>query len=71
MVVYLLLAWFLGVFGGHKFYVGKNGQGIAMLLMGTIGWLVIVPGIAVCIWALVDFIVGICNIQTPEKILGK
>lgn len=71
MVVYLLLVWFLGIFGGHKFYVGKYGQGIALLLMGTIGWLVILPGIAACIWALVDFIIGICNIGTPEKILVK
>ncbi|MCR5194443.1 MAG: NINE protein [Alphaproteobacteria bacterium] len=71
IAVYLVLAWFLGIWGGHKFYVGKNGQGIAMLLMGTIGWLLILPGVAVCIWALVDFIVGLCNINTPERILGK
>lgn len=71
MVVYLLLAWFLGIFGVHKFYTGRNGQGIAMLLMGTIGWLLILPGIAVCVWALVDFIIGICNIGTPEKILVR
>lgn len=69
MLIYLLLAWFLGIFGAHKFYVGKNGQGIAMLLMGTIGWLLILPGFAVCIWALVDFIIGLCNLGTPEKIL--
>lgn len=71
IVVYLILAWFLGIFGIHKFYVGKTNQGIVMAIMGTIGWLLIIPGIAVCIWALVDFIVGICNISTPEKILNK
>ncbi len=69
IAVYLVLVWLLGVVGGHKFYVGKNGQGIAMLLMGTLGWLLIIPGIVVCIWALVDLIVGICNIGTPERIL--
>lgn len=69
--VYLILTWFLGIFGIHKFYVGKTNQGIAMAIMGTFGWLLIVPGIAVCVWALVDFIIGIYNIGTPEKILGK
>jgi hypothetical protein len=39
-----------------------------MLLMGTIGWLLIIPGVAVCIWALVDLIIGIVNINEPKKI---
>jgi TM2 domain-containing membrane protein YozV len=69
--VYLILGWFLGIFGVHKFYAGKTNQGIAMLIMGTIGWLLILPGIAVCIWALVDFIIGICNIKHPENIFQK
>ena len=71
IAVYLILAWFLGVIGIHKFYIGKNGQGIAMLIMGTVGWLLIIPGIVSCVWALVDFIVGLCNINTPEKILNS
>ncbi|MBO4480832.1 MAG: TM2 domain-containing protein [Alphaproteobacteria bacterium] len=66
--IYLVLTWFVGFLGIHKFYIGKNNQGIAMLLMGTIGWLLILPGLAVCIWALVDFIIGLCNIGTPERI---
>jgi TM2 domain-containing membrane protein YozV len=42
-----LLAWFLGVFGIHRFYVGKIGTGILMILtLGGLG-----------IWALIDFIV--------------
>ena len=42
-----------------------------MLLMGTIGWLLILPGVIVCIWAFVDFIIGLLNINTPEKIFSK
>ena len=69
--VYLILGWFLGIFGVHKFYAGKTNQGVAMLIMGTVGWLLILPGIAVGIWALVDFIIGICNIKHPENIFAK
>lgn len=42
----LLLAIFLGVFGFHRFYVGKAGTGVLMLLTGG-GFL---------IWLLVDII---------------
>jgi TM2 domain-containing membrane protein YozV len=42
----LLLAFFLGIFGAHRFYVGKTGSAIAQLLTcGGVG-----------IWALVDVI---------------
>jgi TM2 domain-containing membrane protein YozV len=42
-----LLAWFLGVFGIHRFYVGKVGTGILMILtLGGLG-----------IWVLIDLIV--------------
>ena len=45
-IVALLLAWFLGVFGVHRFYTGHTGLGIVQLLtLGGCG-----------VWALIDFI---------------
>lgn len=71
MVVYILLAFFVGSWGVHKFYAGRTNQGIAMLIMGTIGWLLIIPGLVACIWAFVDFIVGLINVNQPNKIFVK
>jgi TM2 domain-containing membrane protein YozV len=45
-IVTLLLSFFLGALGVHRFYVGKIGTGILMLI--TVG------GFGV--WALIDFI---------------
>lgn len=43
----LLLCWFLGVFGIHRFYTGHTAIGVIQLLtLGGCG-----------IWALVDFII--------------
>lgn len=56
----LLLCLFLGGFGAHRFYVGKNGSAVAMLLITLfLGWLGV--GLLICgIWALVDLIM-ICT----------
>ena len=47
----LLLCFFLGVFGVHRFYVGKIGTGLLMVLtLGGLG-----------IWSLIDFIIIACG----------
>lgn len=47
----LLLCFFLGMFGAHRFYVGKIGTGILMVLtLGGVG-----------IWSLIDFIIIACG----------
>ncbi len=33
-----LFAFFLGTFGAHRFYLGKIGTAIGMLILGIVGW---------------------------------
>ena len=43
----LVLCWFLGLLGIHRFYLGKSGTGIVMLLtLGGLG-----------IWTVIDFVI--------------
>jgi TM2 domain-containing membrane protein YozV len=52
-----LLAIFLGGFGVHKFYLGYQKPGIIHLLCGTVGWFLVLPGIASGIVALIEGII--------------
>jgi len=63
-----LLAAFLGTFGAHRFYIGKTGSAVGMLLLGIFGFLFMfafglgfILLIAVGIWAFVDFIVAVAG----------
>lgn len=52
-----LLCFFLGIFGVHRFYVGKVGTGILMLLtFGGLG-----------IWSLIDLVMIIVGSFTDKE----
>lgn len=52
-----LLCFFLGVFGAHRFYVGKTGTAILQILtLGGLG-----------IWALIDMIIIIVGGFTDKE----
>ena len=52
-----VLAILLGLFGIHKFYLGYNQEGVIMLLAGTIGWILVLPGLVVLAIAIVEGII--------------
>lgn len=68
-----LFAWFLGMFGAHRFYVGKTGSAAIMLVLSVVGWATVwlfvglVFLIPVWIWSLVDFIMAIAGTFTDSE----
>lgn len=56
-VATILLAFFLGTLGIHRFYVGKIGTGLLMLItLGGFG-----------IWYIIDFVVIVCSKFKDKK----
>ena len=67
-----LLAFFLGYFGAHRFYIGKTGTAMVMLVLGIVGIplcfvLIGIPiVIGVSVWRLVDFIFAVAGKMTDK-----
>jgi TM2 domain-containing membrane protein YozV len=66
-VIAMLLAFFLGHWGVHRFYMGYNTHGMVMLSLSLLGILTFCFGIGILIligvgiWAFVEFIMICCN----------
>ncbi|HEX4195895.1 MAG TPA: TM2 domain-containing protein [Caulobacteraceae bacterium] len=56
-IVAAILAVFVGHWGIHKFYLGKINAGVIMLLLGTVGWLLIIPAVVNWVIAFIEFII--------------
>ena len=60
-----LLSFFLGYLGIHRFYAGKVGSGILILLLTIFGGLTtfivigFIPLAIVAVWTLIDFIMAV------------
>lgn len=54
MAVAALLAFFLGVFGAHNFYLGYKGKAIAQLLITVLS--IGILSFVTAIWALIEFV---------------
>jgi len=59
-----LLALFLGVFGIHKFYLGKAKAGVIMLLTFVLGFILL--GVPSTVIAIIAFIEAIIYFLKPE-----
>ncbi|MEM6770131.1 MAG: TM2 domain-containing protein [Bacteroidota bacterium] len=65
-LVALLLAIFLGGIGVHSFYLGQTGKGIAQIVLFLTSFLII-PGIALLIWVIIDIIRIATGSLTPKN----
>lgn len=61
-----LLAFFLGAFGAHKFYLGYKAQGFIMLLVFIFGFILVgIPSMIIALIAFIEFIIYI--IKSDEE----
>ena len=70
----VLLACFLGIFGAHRFYIGKTRTAIVMLILSVFYlvtvrfWGTVIISMAVVgFWALIDFIFAVSGIMKDKE----
>ena len=51
-----VLAFFLGMFGAHRFYTGHTGIAVTQLLLTLLLWWTLIVPLVVGIWVFVEFI---------------
>ncbi len=76
-LVMALLAFLLplGIFGTHRFYIGKNRTAIVMLILSIFyftmarswGTIMFIPLAVVTLWALIDFIFAVSGIMKDKE----
>lgn len=71
LLITLLLWFFFGGLGIHRFYLGHTATGIVMLAMTVVGFATAciligyIPLIAVAIWAFIDLILIVTGALAP------
>ena len=71
----VLLALFLGIFGVHRFYIGKIRTAIVMLILSILyivtvrlwGIFMVISLAVAGLWAFIDFIFAISGIMKDEE----
>ena len=71
----VLLTFFLGIFGTHRFYIGKIRTAIVMLILSILylttvrfwGIVMVIPLAVVGLWALIDFIFAVSGIMEDKE----
>ena len=60
--VAVLLSFFFGAVGDHKFYLGYHKQGLCMLVLFVFGYVFLgLPSMVIAIIALVEFVIYLCK----------
>ncbi|WP_198551631.1 TM2 domain-containing protein [Moritella sp. Urea-trap-13] len=58
----VLLSFFFGAVGAHKFYLGYNKQGLCMLLLFVFGYVLLgLPSMVIAVIAMVEFLIYVCK----------
>lgn len=74
-LVTVLLTLFLGIFGVHRFYIGKTRTATVMLFLSILylvtvrlwGIIMVIPLAVVGLWSFIDFILAVSGIMKDRE----